>query len=313
MLIIMPKNDEVTIPEGFFELVKLILKEDPASDYEIPVSKDDIWRHMVWFVFLIKNMSNASVNYITSVVPEEILSYNYVKKISTEKWREALKEALNTELVKPYIDEEKRSIMNTVLSNMEFISDSIMDMLRYFEDEKVSKKFIESRTITEKDIENFIGEIYHNSSDKKIYGIGLVKVLLWLHDLGIANHLPTPSRHVKKFVDECIYRKEYDYKKKDDEENEGLEWQYMKEVQRFTEQSIKSDIPEATPRDVERAIYYWKSTQDILSGRKKKLLTPYTLLYFMKINKMNLGDLGKKITDIDMKNGLADELRAYLD
>lgn len=52
------------IPDGFDELARLVMKENPVTEKIIPDDKEDIWLDLVWHIFLSDNRTESQVNYI---------------------------------------------------------------------------------------------------------------------------------------------------------------------------------------------------------------------------------------------------------
>jgi len=72
-------------------------------------------------------------------------------------------------------------------------------------------------------------------------------------------------------------------------------------------------IESVTVRDVQLAIWYYKSSQNLLHNSKsKKLLTPQRLLDYLKFKGMKLSEFGDELTDVEREDNLADDLKDFL-
>lgn len=86
-----------------------------------------------------------------------------------------------------------------------------------------------------------------------------------------------------------------------------------KKIDEVSEELSSKLAIQVTPRDVGKAIWYYKSCQSLVSQFRSGLkwrFTPQTLLKFLSYRRWTLGDLADRIGDIDEIDLLASELRA---
>jgi len=58
------------IPDGFVELVDFLKEKDEFSYESLSTTKDDVWKEMVWHLFLSGSRSDAAINYIFDLLDE---------------------------------------------------------------------------------------------------------------------------------------------------------------------------------------------------------------------------------------------------
>ena len=86
------------MPTGFDNLLKRVLREDPAFSRELPDNLDDIWANFTWAIFLDANRSDAEVNYLYDVFTGyRLLSLRTIRTLVLE-WSERIREACNREI-----------------------------------------------------------------------------------------------------------------------------------------------------------------------------------------------------------------------
>jgi len=148
----------------------------------------------------------------------------------------------------------------------------------------------------------------------KITGIGPVNAILWLHGYGKAFDQCPPSRQVSHFVEGDLENKQFDYRKRDDEEErEDNKRLAALAVEKLTKDVLSKNIENITVRDVQQAIWYYKSAQNLLHNSKsKKLLTPQKLLDYLKYKGKKLTEFGDELTDIDEEDNLSADLKDFL-
>ena len=312
-------TDSSKIPEGFIDLVKIILEQDRFSHEDSPETIDEIWKEMVWLLFLSGSRSDASVNYICGLLDDnDFIDYDKLSEFESNDWEDWKKEIV-TFLFKKVneLDSKKKSgILKMLLQeiNRDDVQNPlfyIQSAMRYFKEENVTRDSIERRTINEQETGRLILEMYYSGesleNEKKITGVAASKAILFLHSFGKAMNEAPPTKHVKNFINYDIYKREYGKQEENDET-------IMLEIKDYVKKYIKPMIKDVTVRDVERAVWLWKSTQSLLTdfGRgEKKKLTPQKFVGFIK--KYSLEYVKDKLTDIDEQPELAQEVKDFLD
>lgn len=310
------------LPEGFIDLVKLVIKEDSSSTRKIPKTAADIWYSFLWGVFLNGIRIDAEINYMHEIFTENnLLDLDVVSNLTVEELKESIRKYAKNKLKGSRVEGRKKATIKLLLNEEELTktAKSIKEMSIYFTENEVSRKFLEGKTRNEKDTEKFIGELSYKD-DTKIFGVGTVRAILWLQPFGLSNDFCPPSTQVMNFVDEDIEKKDYMERKKrgkyyDDIDNKIRDWEYIVKVRNLTRNVINPVIKNATPRDVGKAIWYFKSTQSLLSKLREGLkdkFTPRTLLEFIKEQKFTLENLAENIGDINNVNELTKDLRQFV-
>jgi len=215
-------------------------------------------------------------------------------------------------------DDKKITAFKTVLSNIDRIAESIISAKIFFKEQNLCKKYLEAKTSDTKTTKNFVVEISYSGIMKenpmKITGIGPVNAILWLHGYGKAFDQCPPSRQVSHFVEGDLENKQFDYRKRDDEEErEDNKRLAALAVEKLTKDVLSKNIENITVRDVQQAIWYYKSAQNLLHNSKsKKLLTPQKLLDYLKYKGKKLTEFGDELTDIDEEDNLSADLKDFL-
>jgi hypothetical protein len=302
------------IPEGFENLVKKVLAEDPASERELPDSFNEIWNNFAWAVFLDANRSDAEVNYLYDVFNRVgLLNLRTIRRLGLE-WTERIRETCQREI--KGVTGRKEGLLKAMTHEalLEKATRCILESAEYFS--QVSPEIIRERTGSQGETDELVTEIAYPNSPSHIYNIGLTKTILWLQSFGLALHAVPPSRQVLSFAEEDL---EVDFMPRRYEDDELGLWSYyfpllkkMDEISVELGRSLKMPV---TPRDVGKAIWYYKSCQSLVAqfrtGLKWKL-TPKVLLRFLAIRGWTLGDLADRIGNIDEIDELANDLRTFI-
>ena len=301
------------LPEGFEDLVRRVIEEDPATSRYLPRSKHEIWKNFVWGVFLDQNRLEAESNYVYDVVDSAgLFEPSKVRKLGI-RWGDKMCKVCRREMRN--VDGRKRGILQAVVheSSVEKATRCILESVRYFEN--ITPSVIRKRTLTQEGTNELMTEIAYPRSEDHIFNIGLTKTILWLQSFGLGNHLCPPSRQAMKFVEEDLgirLGREF--------EDEMGVWGYyfapfLSEITKVAKKVEKTlNIP-VTARDVGKAIWYYKSCQSLVATLRqglKKLLTPRVLLDFIDSRKWSLSDLAKRLTDIDEIDVLREDLRTFV-
>jgi len=300
-------------PEGFSDLVRRVLEEDPAASQHLPRKMDKIWENFVWGVFLDQNRLEAEANYVYDVVDDaRLFEPSTVKRLGI-KWGERVHEVCQKELRN--VAGRKRGILQAVTlpSSVEKATRCILECVSYFE--TLSPELIRERTKTLEGTNDLVAEIAYPQSEAHIFNIGLTKTILWLQSFGLGNHLCPPSRQAMNFVEEDLgvrLGREF-------EDDMGV-WAYyfapflsqITKVKEEVEKSLKITI---TERDIGKAIWYYKSCQTLVASLRQGLksrLTPKVLLEFLDTRRWTLPDLAERLTDIDEIDSLREDLKRFI-
>lgn len=306
------------IPDGFIDLIKIMLEQDKFSYANSPQSLDDVWKEMVWLLFLSRSRSDASINYIFGLLDEnDFIEYSKLSKFNSDDWEDWEEKVV--QLIKKGIedvDSRRAGVLKNLLLEIKSGNEKknplfyVRSAMRYFNDKKITRDLVEERTRNEIDEKNFLAEMYYSGegleNENKITGVGASKAILFLHAFGKALNRAPPTRHVKNFINYDIYKREYGRT----EENDEI---IMGEMEDYVKNQIKPIIPDVTVRDVERTVWLWKSSQSLLTdfGRgEKKKLTPTKFAEFIK--KHSVRYVKDKLIDIDDQLDLAEELKHRL-
>jgi len=281
------------IPEGFEDLVRKVIEEDPASERELPDNLNEIWDNFAWSIFLDANRSDAEVNYLYNVFSRYgLLSLGTIRRLGLE-WRERIRETCKHEIRR--VTGRKEGLLKAMTheASLEKATRCMLESAEYFS--QVSPQMTRERTSSRGETDELVTEIAYPNSPSHIYNIGLTKTILWLQSFGLALHAVPPSRQVLSFAEEDL---EVDFMPQRYEEDELGLWSYyfpllkkMDEISVELRRSLKMPV---TPRDVGKAIWYYKSCQSLVAqfrtGLKWKL-TPKVLLKFLSFKGWTLEDL----------------------
>jgi ribosomal protein L31 len=309
------------IPDGFKELVERILKEDPFEKRVLPNNTKEIWNNFTWHIFLTEDRNIAQVSFIhNSLLPTGILDLELVYEMERKDWIEKFKKEVEKTIKN--LSGIKYNIMKTTISDeqLEEMSTSIKDLSIFFKNNNVNKKFLLEKTKNDVAIGNFIVEMASAKHPNHIRYIGFTKSVLWLNHFGLALNFCPNSRQVKNFIEEdmgeTIETKSY-YKgsriKVEADADEYTFFVFQGKIRKFKEDLqifMKSHI---TVRDVQLAIWYYKTAQSLLSNTHfRKKLTPKMLLDYFDARKMTLDDFDDKINNIDEIDDLREDLKHFV-
>ncbi|HLD85048.1 MAG TPA: hypothetical protein VI968_00670, partial [archaeon] len=239
-------------------------------------------------VFLGGKRSDAEVSYVLENM-KSITDMEHVLKTNGEDLQIEM-----SKLLSRGIAAEKDEYLNEMLKEMQNevfrIVASVKGSARYFQKNKVSKKWLDDKTGTKDKTWELIEELVE---DGDVSNIKWTKVILWFHAVGKAPDFCPPSRQVKDFVNKDIgpYYRFYE----DDK-------YFMKQMDIITEEARKT-VKAATVRDISRAAFYYRCMKGMFGGNPK-LFTPKFLMLFMKKNKLTLDKLADMLADIKKKNKL---------
>ncbi len=280
-----PNASGVNLPEGFEELVKLVVKEQPI----IAVKNDnELWEKWLRIVFMGGRRSDAEVSYLIDQM-KAITTLDHVN----DKKGEELQVEMNR-IIQQSLDKEKDEYLQEMLKELQNdifrIMASIKGSARYFAKNKVSIKWLNERTKDKDGTWELIEELVENED---VSNIKWTKVILWMHSVGKGEDFIPPTRQVKDFVNKDIgpYYRYYE----DDK-------YFMKKGQELTEE-LKKKIKDLTARDVSKAIFYYRSMKGMFGGNPK-FFTPKFLLLFMKKYKLTLDKMAGMMADLKKKEKL---------
>ena len=309
------------LPNGLIELTQRIIKEIPINPQRIEkADTEELWRELANTIFLDNNRNSAEVIFIAETLSKSgLLDREYILNNTCNEWEEKTREFL-LEKTKS-LSGRKEGILQGLLSNLSIPSHSLKESAIFFKKRNISPEYLKEINQEPKEIGEFLKIAYNKSSSyitgrknpEKLFNIGLTKALLWLQAFDLAEDYCPPSRQIKDFVDYNLDKKNWKQIKSSTIENLNEDFRYISSIRKFNKDEIKPQIPESTTRDVGIAIWYWKSTQNLLKGKIKKELTPKRLLNYLDVNGMYLIDLGDKLGDIEQIDNLAKDIGDFLE
>ena len=291
------------------------MQNNKTKDRKIVPSIQEIWKQMVWVLFLGGRRSEAAVNYIFDLlVANNLIDYDDMVKFRSDDWDdwdEKVRAVLEKEL-SSVRDEDREDVLKNLLSEVRGRNDRenplfyIRSAMRYFREEKIDWQVIEKRTRTEEGTVEFMREMYFYGQGvenyKKITGFGASKAALWLYSLGKALGEVPPTSHVKNFINFDVRQREYNEAEREDDV-------IIAEMKDFVEKQVRPKIPGVTVKDVQTTVWLWKSCQGLLSlagrGLKSKL-TAEKMAAFVKKRRLNY--VTSRLADLDKQFALTEEL-----
>jgi hypothetical protein len=278
------------LPDGFFALVKKVMKEQPLAS-AAPKNDKEIWEKFLRIVFLGGSRSDAEINYLLRLFGSA-LDLDYVLKTKGE----ALESGLS-ELISGKMKSEKNPHLCEILKNLDNelfrIIASLKGAARYFERTKMGIAVLNEMTKDREKTQEFIHELVE---DEDVTNVKFIKVILWLHSVGKAGDFAPPSRQIKDFCNKDVgpYYRFYE----DDK-------YFMEKMQEISGE-LKKEIPKATVYDVSKAAFYYRVCKGMLSGQKG--FAPSTLMKFLKKEKTDLNGLAAALGDLKKRELLAKKL-----
>lgn len=277
----------INFPDGFLDLLKLVIKEQPLTNYEAKTDSE-LWDRWLRIVFLGGKRSDAEVSYVLENM-KPITDTEHVLKTNGEDLQIEMSKLLSRGIAaekNDYLQEMLKEMQNEVFR----IVASVKGSARYFQKNKVSKKWLDEHTATKDKTWELIEELVE---DGDVSNIKWTKVILWFHSVGKAPDFCPPSRQIKDFVNKDIgpYYRFYE----DDK-------YFMKQMNAIAEEACRK-IKGATVRDVSRAAFYYRCMKGMFGGNPK-VFTPKFLLLFMKKNKLTLDKIAEMLADLKKKEKL---------
>lgn len=299
------------LPDGFIDLVEKIREENPLEQHSLKnKSMEKLWEDFTWVIFLDNNRNIAEVTYINKVLWDEgLLDRKWILNNSQQDWVDKTKT-----FISKYVKRQngrKKGALNGLLSDLSMPAQSLKQSAIFFKDKDVSPKFLRTVTVDKNSIDKFLGEMSFQPNPLtgrinpyKINKIGITKALLWLQIYGLTKDYCPPSRQIKDFVESWM---------KKDSSLIHNDFQYILYMRDFNKNEVKPIILESTTRDAGLAVWYWKSTQNLLKGKVKKQLTPKKLLMYLDLEKLSLDKLDGTLSNIDKIDDLANDIKEFLE
>lgn len=292
---------------GFSELVERVISENPASARSIPGTMDEVWDAFSYWIFLSANRSEADAHYL-----HDLFSANGLADIDEFQrlgydWVRRIGEVGETELGRVII-QRKKGVLSTFLQS-DSLDDAFRcfnDGVRYFRFNFPSVQRFRHKTRDNKSINDLIAEIAWPKSPKHVFNFGLTKTTLWLQGFGLALEHCSPSRQARMFLWEDIKHNStlapqvgwHEY------------WPWLKQICEI------ADYHGVTARDINSAIWFYKTPQSLLTRIKRGLkgrFTPRTLLNYLDYKNWKLPDISWRMVDIDEIDELALDIKTFME
>src|SRR3989338_5965689 len=155
----------VNFPDGFLDLLKLVIKEQPLSNYFCKTD-GELWDRWLRIVFLGGKRSDAEVSYVL-VNMKSITDVEHVLKTNGEDLQIEM-----SKLLSRGIAAEKDEYLNEMLKEMQNeafrIVASVKGSARYFQKNKVSKKWLDDKTATKDKTWELIEELVEDGDVSNI-------------------------------------------------------------------------------------------------------------------------------------------------
>jgi hypothetical protein len=306
------------LPDGLVDLIEKVIKENPLKrDLS---DKNNLWRDFTWGVFLVGNRINAEVTYIRDTLWDaNLLDKDWILNHTQQEWEEKAKKFISNKINS--LSGRKAGALSGILSNLSEPAESLKGSAIFFKNKNISPQFLID-VFNKGGIENLIRQMTYQPASSYITGrfnpdkipyIALVKAIIWLQGYGLTEDFCPPSRQIKDFVDDDIKHLTWLQKKSQPIKNYPQDWDYIIHMRDFNKKEIKPVLPKATVRDTGIAIWYWKIVQGLLKGSGFKTnFTPKKLLSYLKLEGMDLNDLGELIDDIDEVDNLTNDIKTFL-
>ena len=246
---------KISLPNGFDELVKLILKDDPILKRSVPKKTGEIWADFVYCVFIDENRSDADVGYLYDLLDTwQLLDMEVVLKLRG-RWKEKAEKVCSGEMRK--VSGRKHGVLSGFLisQNLWDAAQCLVDLADYFMKKNICRDELLKRTATVSSLNDLIAEIAYPNSPQHIRNIGLTKTILWLHALGLASGHCPPSRQSRALLYEDVEGQSgpIPYVEWDNY------WPWLKKVENVAK------YLSVTVRDISKAAWYYKSSQSLLA------------------------------------------------
>ncbi len=275
------------IPDGFLDLVKIIIKEDKP----VKMEGKCIWNNFIKFALLGNGRSEAEINFIISILKKQ-LEYETLLKTSGDDWSDSVNKIINERLTR-IKDEETILVLKNLQSELFRITASLKGLARFFKEKDLINN------IDKLNEEELVKELVESED---VSNIKYTKVILWMHSIGRGLEMAPPSRQIKEFINNDIgpYYQFYD----DDK-------YFMNEAKELASKVNKKI--KATARDVSRAIFYYRTLKGFLAQRskEKKDFTIKKFIKFLKAKKMALEKINTMLSDIEQREKLFEEVNYF--
>lgn len=292
---------------GFSDLVEKVIAENPASNRSIPGTVDEIWDAFSYWIFLSSNRSEADANYLHDLFSaNDLADMNEFQRLGYD-WVRRIKEVGETELSKDII-QRKKGVLSIFLQS-ESLDEAFRcfnDGVRYFNVNFPSVQRFRNKTRDNQSINDLIAEIAYPNSPQHVFNFGLTKTTLWLQGFGLALAHCSPSRQARVFLWEDIQKNStlapqigwHEY------------WPWLKKI------CAIADRYGVTARDINSAIWFYKTPQSLLTRMKrglKRRFTPETLLNYLDYKTWVLPEMSWRMVDIDEIDELANDIRNFME
>lgn len=292
---------------GFSDLVKRVLIENPASNRSIPGTVNEVWDSFSYWIFLSANRSEADARYLHRLFS----THGLIDRIEFQglgyDWVRRVEEVGEAEFSQVY-SQRKKGLLTTFLKSesRDEAYRCFNEGIRYFRVNFPSIQRFQNRTRDKQAINDLLAEIAYPKSQQHVYNFGLTKTILWLQGFGLALAHCSPSRQARMFLWEDIKRNSslapqvgwFDY------------WPWLKEVCEI------ADDMGVTARDINSAIWFYKTPQSLLTRFKRGLkgrFTPRTLLNYLDYKKWVLPEMSWRMVDIDQIDELALDITTFME
>lgn len=319
---------EGDLPEGFKELVNLVLEQDAMEFVEVPRSMEHVWDNLTYCVLLggeKGQTTEAEIAYVYNDVLCDVFERNTIKR---KGWIENAKNKISDAIgsVTEPAKNLKLKILNEMEREIESTHKTLVEMDQFLSAYPITTKYLKEIANDKMRTTNLIADIVYQNSKWKIQGMGYTRTILWLQSCGIASDFCPPNNAIRGFLsDECGYetlRKSFRYPNKygvkfqddlDIIDKYDILFRICGALEKIKKQISPKLSREPAIGDVGKAIWWYRTTRRLVSRKKVgKKFSPRALVDFLKNQKWDFDKLGEYLSDIEKVPILEEKLTNFL-
>lgn len=296
------------LPEGFSNLVAISIENWDWD--ELPREDAEVWDKLLYPIFLGRTVRSAQAGYVKRVL-DSYLRMDAAQAVRTDSyWSGKVLKRIDSELgsISGTPGEGlKRAILNTVAQDVRNLnlSRTLDTALSFFERYDINVE----RIISIRNNDGITQELVDYAT-REIYNVGYIKAVLWLYDCGIAYNLVPPNSHIKRFLTDCGYHGfGWSRDQPEDWQIFALACARMSDVAQQVADELGRPI---TPKQAQAAVWYLQTCRGLISGKYPRRLSPLNLIAFLRNQRWDIGELAKRLGDVEELENLAEDLKRFL-